>query len=106
MASAYKVLGQVKPAATTATTLYTAPSGCVVSTIAICSLGVSATYRIAVRPGGATLEDKHYIAYEAALNQYDSVALTIGVTLAAGDVVTVYSSNGAVSFSLFGAEVS
>ncbi len=51
MPTTYKVLGQVNPSATTATTLYTVPSATstVVSTITICNQASSAaTYRIAV----------------------------------------------------------
>jgi hypothetical protein len=108
MPTAYKVLGQVHPAAATATTLYTVPSAtsAVCSTISICNLGVSTTYRIAVRPAGASLADLHYIAYEAAINQYDTVLLTVGITLATTDVVTVYAATADVTFNLFGSEVS
>ena len=62
MTTAYKVLGQVNPAATTATTLYTVPSStsAVCSTLSICNVGVSTTFRVAVRPAGATLDPKHY----------------------------------------------
>lgn len=107
MATTYKVLGQVHPAASTNTTLYTVPAATstVCSTFAICNLGVSTTYRIAIRPAGATLEDKHYLAYEATINQYDTVMLTIGVTLAATDVVTVRSGTSDVTFQLFGSEI-
>lgn len=107
MATTYKVLGQAHPAATTDTTLYTVPSAtsAVCSTISICNLGVSTTYRIAIRPAGAALEDKHYIAYEAAVNQYDTTFLTLGVTLAATDVVTVRAATADVSFNLFGSEI-
>ena len=48
MATVYKVLGQVNPSATTLTTLYTAPSGAVVSTLAICNQGATTTYRVLV----------------------------------------------------------
>ncbi len=108
MATTYKVLGQVHVAATTDTTLYTVPSAtsAVCSTIAICNMGTSTTYRIAIRPAGATLEDKHYLVYEAGLNQYDTVMLTIGVTLAATDVVTVRAGTADVTFQLFGSEIS
>jgi hypothetical protein len=107
MATAYKVLGQAHPAATTDTTLYTVPSAtsAVCSTISICNLGVSTTYRIAVRPAGASIEDKHYVVYEAAINQYDTVLLTLGVTLATTDVVTVRAGTADVSFNLFGSEI-
>jgi hypothetical protein len=108
MATAYKVLGQVHVAATTATTLYTVPSAtsAVCSTLAICNLGVSTTYRVAIRPAGATLADQHYLVYEAAINQYDTTLLTIGVTLATTDVVTVYAGTADVTFQLFGSEIS
>ena len=107
MATTYKVLGQINPSATTNTTLYTVPSSTssVCSTISICNLGASTTYRIAIRPAGATLENKHYIVYDAAINQYDSVMLTLGITLAATDVVTVYAATANVSFQLFGSEI-
>lgn len=108
MPTAYKVLGQAHPAATTATTLYTVPSAtsAVCSTIAICNLGISTTYRVAIRPAGASLADQHYLVYEAATNQYDTTLLTIGVTLATTDVVTVYAGTADVTFQLFGSEIS
>ena len=109
MAVTYKVLGQSNPSATTATTLYTVPSStsAVVSTITICNqAAASDSYRIAVRPAGATLDPKHYIAYNGAIPAYDSISLTIGVTLAATDVVTVYAGTANLSFNLFGSEIS
>lgn len=107
MANAYKVLGQIEPTAASATTLYTTPSATstVCSTLIVCNKGDSTLYRVAVRPAGATLEDKHYIVYNAAINQYDSIFLTLGITLAATDVLTVYASTADVSFNLFGSEV-
>ena len=108
MATFYKVLGQVAPSATTATTAYTGPSATetVVSTIAVCNRGASAgTYRIAIRPDGATLADQHYIAYDTAITANNSTMITIGITLNAADVVTVYASSANFSFSLFGSEI-
>lgn len=107
MATAYKVLGQVHTAANTDTTLYTVPSAtsAVCSTLAICNMGVSTTYRVAIRPAGATLADQHYLVYEAAINQYDTALLTIGVTLAATDVVTVRAATADVTFQLYGSEI-
>jgi hypothetical protein len=109
MPTTYKVLGQVAPSATTATTLDTVPSAtqCVVSTIAVCNrAATAATYRIAVRPAGATLANEHYIAYDAAIAANNSTFITIGVTLAATDVITVYASTANLSFSAFGSEIS
>ena len=107
MPTAYKVLGQVSPAATTATTLYTVPSttSTVCSTISVCNYGVSTTYRIAIRPGGAALANQHYIVYEATINAYETTFLTLGITLATTDVVTVYSGTATLSFGLFGSEI-
>jgi hypothetical protein len=108
MATAYKVLGQSSPSATSDTTLYTVPASTstVASTLVVCNRGVSSTFRVAVRPAGATLADEHYIVYDASVNQYDSVFLTLGITLATTDVVTVYASSADLSFSLFGSEIS
>ena len=109
MPTTYKVLGQSNPAATTATTLYTVPSStsAVVSTISICNqAGSSGTYRIAVRPAGATLAAQHYLVYGATVAASDSVLLTLGVTLATTDVITVYGSSANMSFSAFGSEIS
>ena len=109
MATTYKVLGQVNPSATTATTLYTVPSATstVVSTINICNQANSSdTFRIAIRPAGATLTSAQYIAYNTVIPAYDSISLTIGITLATTDVVTVYAGTANLSFNLFGSEIS
>ena len=109
MATTYKVLGQVAPSATTATTLDTVPAStqAVVSTIVVCNrAATSATYRIAVRPAGATLANEHYIAYDSTVAANDSTMLTIGITLGAADVITVYASTANLSFSAFGSEIS
>lgn len=108
MASIYKTLGQVAPAATTLTTLYTVPAAtsAVCSTLSICNRGVSTQVRVAVRPAGAAINNKHYIAYDVPVNQYESVFLTLGVTLATTDIVSVYAGTADISFGLFGTEVS
>lgn len=109
MPTSYKVLAQSNPAATTLTTLYTVPSATstVVSSITICNQTASAaTYRIAVRPAGAAVAAQHYIVYGATVAASDSTVLTVGLTLAATDVVSVYASSANLSFSLFGSEIS
>lgn len=108
MPTVYKVLGQVHVAANTDTTLYTVPSAAsaVCSTLSVCNIGASTTYRIAIRPAGAAMANKHYLVYEAAINQYDTVMLTLGITLATTDVVTVRAGSANVTFQLFGSEVS
>jgi hypothetical protein len=108
MATTYKVLGQVNPSATTATTAYTVPSATetVISTITVCNAGSApASYRIAVRPNGESLATKHYITYDASIAPQETQTLTIGITLDATDVVTVYASTANFAFNLFGSEI-
>ena len=109
MPTVYKVLAQLAPSATTNTTLYTVPAGTstVISTITVCNRGTSAaSYRIAVRPSGATLSNEDYLAYDVAIAANDTTALTLGITLTATDVITVYTSTANFSFNVFGSEIS
>jgi hypothetical protein len=108
MATTYKVLGQNAPSATTATTLYTVPSAtsAVISTLVVANRAATgATYRISVRPGGASQANQHYLAYDVLVGGGDSTTLTLGITLATTDVVTVYASTADLSFNLFGSEI-
>jgi glucose-6-phosphate dehydrogenase assembly protein OpcA len=108
MSTAYKVLGQSAPAATTDTNLYTVPAStqAVVSTIAVCNRAAStSTFRIAVRPAGETIANQHYLIFDVTVAASDSIFLTIGATLNASDVITVRSSSANLSFSVFGSEI-
>jgi len=108
MPQAYKVLGQSAPSATTLTSLYTVPSAtsAVVSTITVCNrAAASKSFRLAVRPAGASIADQHYIAYDVVIAANDSTCLTLGLTLAATDVLSVYASAADLSFQAFGSEI-
>jgi hypothetical protein len=108
MATVYKVLGQSAPGATTDTDLYTVPAStsAVISTIVVANRSDSVVeYRIAIRPAGATLANQHYIAYDVSVGASDSTTLTLGITLATTDVVTVYAADANLSFSVFGSEI-
>lgn len=109
MPTVYKVLGQSAPSATTATTLYTVPAAtsAVVSTIVVANRdATSATFRLAIRPAGATLANQHYVAYDCSVGANDSTALTLGITLATTDVITVYASSANLTFNAYGSEIS
>jgi glucose-6-phosphate dehydrogenase assembly protein OpcA len=109
MPTTYKVLGQSAPSATTATTLYTVPASTstVVSTISICNRAATAgTFRISIRPAGAAQANQHYIAYDSSVQANDTITLTLGITLATTDVVTVYASTADFSFNAYGSEIS
>jgi hypothetical protein len=108
MASIYKVLGQSAPAATTATNVYTVPAAteAIISTIIIANrAATAATFRLSVRPGGASQANQHYVAYDVPIGASDSTTLTLGITLAATDVVTVYGSTADLSWNVFGTEI-
>jgi hypothetical protein len=109
MATNYKVLAQINPSATTASDAYTVPASteAIISTIVVANVGtVDGTYRLSIRPNGAGQEDKHYIAYNTSIPANDSIALTLGVTMDAADVLTVFASNASLAFNVFGAELS
>ncbi len=107
MADATKVLGQVLPAANTLTQLYNCPAltGTTVSTFTACNQikGTVTTFRLAVAQGGSPDTPSQYVYWDVDL--YDTFAATLGITLATSEKVRVMSGNGAVSFSLFGVEV-
>lgn len=108
MATSYSTLGQSNPAATTATTLYTCPASTqtVVSSVTICNqAAVAATYRLAVRKSGAALAAQHYIVYDASIAANTTTSYTLGMTLAATDIISIYASTATMSFSAFGSEI-
>jgi len=108
MATTYKVLGQIEPSATTLSTLYTVPAATqtVVSSITVCNRTSSASsFRIAVRPEGTSVADQHYLAYDAPIAAVDTIILTLGITLGATDVISVYSANADTAFHAYGSEI-
>lgn len=108
MPSTYKVLGQSNPTANTLTTIYTVPSATqtVVSSITVCNqANTAATFSIAVRPAGESIAAKHYVNFQTGLPANDTVALTLGMTLAATDVISANVSTSTVSVNVFGSEL-
>jgi len=108
MATTYKVLGQSNPLATTDTTLYTCPAATqtVISTITVTNQAASqGTYRIAIRPNGASIAKEQYIVYDATIEANSVTAFTLGITIDASDVVTVRASSTDFSFNAFGSEI-
>lgn len=108
MAETRKVLGQNLPAANTLTALYTVPGAtqAVVSTVTVCEqAGAPATYSIAVAIAGAFDTPAQYICFNGPLFANETKAVTIGITLGAGDIIRVKDSTGNVSFNAFGVEL-
>jgi hypothetical protein len=108
MATTYKVLGQLEPAATTETTLYTVPSAteAVCSTLSICNKAAAAgSFRIRIKINNAADDDKQFVCFDAPIAAKDTLLLTFGATLGAGDVVVAYGSSADITFQLFGSEI-
>lgn len=109
MATIYKVLGQSAPAATTEANLYTVPAAteAIVSTITVANRAASAgTYRVYVRVSGAAASNAQYLIYDASLSANSTDTMTLGITLTATDVISVFASTADFSFNAFGTELS
>ena len=108
MPTTYKVLGQVEYDGSGEDTLYTVPASTqsVCSTLAVCNKSSSnQTFDVRIKVNNAADNDKQYLIFEAPVLAKDTLFITIGVTLGAGDVVTVKSSSADVTFQLFGTEL-
>jgi len=106
----YKILGQLAAAsAITATeAIYTVPASkeAVLSTVTVTNRSSgTAVYRIAVRPNGTAAASQHYIAYDSYIAGNDTIALTLGITMDAADIIAAYASNANLTFNCFGAEI-
>jgi len=107
MADILKVLGQVDPAATTITVLYTVPdmTQTTVSSIVVANrTGSAITFRLSVHVGGASANDKQFIYYDKSVAANDSLPIVIGITLNQTDVLKVFTSAVDMSFNVFGCE--
>lgn len=100
---AYRV-AQSNPSASTLTTLYTCPQGseAVISSLTVAEHGgVPTTYRILLRPGGAEVQPRHRLVFDAPVGPNDTVFMTAGVVLSEGDVLSVEAGTSAVTFMAF-----
>ena len=107
MADSLKVLGQVDPAATTTTVLYTVPDKTqttVSSIVAANRTGSAITFRLSVHVGGASADDKQFLFYDKSVAANDSLSIVIGITLDQTDVIKVRTSAVDMSFNIFGCE--
>jgi|TARA_A100001391_G_scaffold147318_2_gene104776 hypothetical protein len=107
VADSLKVLGQVDPAATTTTVLYTVPDKTqttVSSIVAANRTGSAITFRLSVHVGGAGADDKQFLFYDKSVAANDSLSIVIGITLDQTDVIKVYTSAVDMSFNIFGCE--
>lgn len=110
MATNYKILGQAAPANTSNTDVFTVGAGkeAVVSTITVSNINTAAANAtIYIRQNGAAAGNANTLIKAASVPVADFKAITIGITLAAGDIITVASGTAnALAFQVFGSEIS
>ena len=110
MPTTYKILGQAAPANTDDADLYTVPAltQAVISSLSVTNdTGTSATFRINLRVNGAAVSAANALYFDAPLAANSTILITAGLTLGAGDVVTVRSgTSNALTFQAFGSEIS
>lgn len=112
MPTIYKVLAQSAPSSTSISNVYSVPvsTNTIVSTLMICNRAtVNASYNIAIQPAGAALANQHYVAFNSVVPANDTIALTVGMSLAATDNIAVQANTTGVnnlSFTIFGTEIS
>lgn len=107
MTDAYKSLVQSMPAMGALTDAYTVPAGkmAVVSTIVVCNIAsFGATFRIKHSVAGVADADSQYLFCDTPIDAKATRGFTFGPTLAAGDVLRVYSDSGYVTFNVYGLE--
>lgn len=107
MAETVKNLGQVQPAVNSLENLYLVGAGlsAVLSSIVVCNREASpATFRLAHAVGGATDATKQYLYYDEPIPGNRTFTITLGITLSVGDVLRARSSNGMVTFNVYGSE--
>jgi len=108
MPTNYKILGQAAPTSNTLSDVYTCPSltQAVISTITICNQNASnISYSIAVANNGAADSNVQYLIRGGVVPAADSVALTLGLTIDASDVIRANVSSSNVSINIFGSEI-
>jgi hypothetical protein len=104
----YGILGtQIKPSAATLTTLATGGSnGTIVANFTACnSSGSNDSIRVALTPSGGSTAAANYVYYDFVVGANGTLESTPGWTLASGDTLKVYSTNGNISFTATGSNL-
>lgn len=107
MADTFKVLGQTNPSAATLTDSYTVPAAteAVISSVTVANRSSTGTaFRLSVAVAGAADSNEQYYAYDVSIGGNESKTFTLGITLAATDVMRVYATLATLSFNIFGVE--
>lgn len=104
MADTFGALAQSAPAATTLADAYTVPAAKRATVeVVICNRSGATTVRLQHAIAGAASANGQYLLYDYALGANEA-KVTAQMTLAATDVVRVYSASGNVTFNVNGIE--
>jgi hypothetical protein len=117
MAASYKILAQLNPSSSSLTTLYNTPvsTQTIISTLNICNQdNLARSARVAIvksgqngyQGSGTGVDRKSYIVYDTTVPAFDSLSLTLGITLGPSDNVLVFANGTTtMSFNAFGTEI-
>lgn len=105
MTEALGILAQIVPGATM-TDAYTVPAGksAGLSSVVVCPLGPSTTFRLSLAKASAPDDPKQYLNYDTPVTAGLPYVATIGVALGPNDTVRVQSP-GQVAVNILGVEV-
>ena len=109
MPTTYKILGQQNPSASTLTTVYTVPAStqAIVSTITCANFGAtSSNVSLSVHVANAAWAANMQVANNISVGTQNSLAVTLGVTLGAGDTIRANCSTANIAINVFGSEIS
>jgi hypothetical protein len=107
MTDILKVLGQSNPTGVTPTLFYTVPelSSTTTSSLVVCNRTANQeTFRVSIRKSGDGDDLSQYLFYDVPLYANSTLTAVLGLTLAEGDAMWVYTSVTGFSFSIFGVE--
>lgn len=100
-----KQLCAVALPATTLTPVYTAPVACVISTLVVCNRSATTTtFRLSHAALGAADAPGQYFVYDAVIAGNTTVPLTMGICLAASDVLRAYAGADTLTVMAWGEE--
>jgi len=110
MALQEKQLGQLRPANTTAATLYSPGDNTttIITNIWVCNTtGNTPTYRLFVDDNGTTYDETTAIAFDVALtaNQSLRIPCFIAMNDSSGNLAVRTSANNEITFTCFGTEI-
>ncbi len=109
MAHAEKQLGQLRPANTTAASLYSPTSGnTIIKSVVVCNTsGVAATFRIFADDDGTTYDETTALYWDVAIAADTTIQVDTfwAMNNSSGNLAVRTDTNNALTFTAFGTEI-